>query len=80
MRIIKRILLFIALIISINKVNAQKKSGRYIIFEGTADAKYNGEYVHIYNNILKENFKIYNYVNPSSSVSQNSSTLYNKIS
>jgi len=47
----KKILLFIALVIAIGKVNAQQGN---IVIEGTADAKYNGEYVHIYNNVLKE--------------------------
>src|SRR6185503_3885981 len=47
----KKILLFIALVIAVGKVNAQQGN---IVIEGTADAKYNGEYVHIYNNVLKE--------------------------
>ena len=47
----KKILLFIALVIAVGKVNAQQGN---IVIEGTADAKYNGEYVHIYNNTLKE--------------------------
>jgi len=47
----KKILLFIVLVIAVGKVNAQQGN---IVIEGTADAKYNGEYVHIYNNVLKE--------------------------
>jgi len=47
----KKILLFIVLIATISKVGAQQVN---IVIEGTADPKYNGEYVHIYNNVLKE--------------------------
>ena len=54
MRTIKKLILFIALIAAINKVGAQNTGANNIVIEGTADAKYNGEYVHIYNNVLKE--------------------------
>ena len=47
----KKILLFIPLGIAVGKVYAQQGN---IVIEGTADAKFNGEYVHIYNNVLKE--------------------------
>ncbi len=50
----KKIILFIALIVAVSKVNAQNTGANNIVIEGTADAKYNGEYVHIYNNVLKE--------------------------
>jgi thiol-disulfide isomerase/thioredoxin len=50
----KKIILFIALIVAVNKLSAQNAGANNIVIEGTADAKYNGEYVHIYNNILKE--------------------------
>ena len=54
MKKIFRLILFIILL-AINKVNAQQgNNDQSIVFEGTADAKYNGEYVHIYNNVLKE--------------------------
>lgn len=46
----KKILLFIMLAAGISKAVAQGN----IVIEGTADPKYNGEYVHIYNNALKE--------------------------
>lgn len=46
----KKILLFIVLAAGISKGVAQGN----IVIEGTADPKYNGEYVHIYNNALKE--------------------------
>ncbi|SHN20977.1 TlpA disulfide reductase family protein [Mucilaginibacter sp. OK098] len=54
MRTIKKLILFIALIAAINKVGAQNTGANNIVIEGTADARYNGEYVHIYNNVLKE--------------------------
>ena len=47
----KKILLIIVLITAISKAGAQQGN---IVIEGTADPKYNGEYVHIYNNALKE--------------------------
>ena len=47
-----RVLLFIALV-TICRSYAQTTAG-YIVFEGTADTKYNGEYVHIYNRLLNE--------------------------
>lgn len=50
----KKIILFIALIAAVNKVTAQTGGANNIVIEGTADVKYNGEYVHIYNNVLKE--------------------------
>jgi thiol-disulfide isomerase/thioredoxin len=52
----KRTFKFILLIalIAINRVNAQSTGANNIVIEGTADTKYNGEYVHIYNNVLKE--------------------------
>jgi thiol-disulfide isomerase/thioredoxin len=50
----RRIILFIALVVAVNKVSAQSTGANNIVIEGTADAKYNGEYVHIYNNVLKE--------------------------
>ncbi|MDB5087608.1 MAG: Thiol-disulfide isomerase or thioredoxin [Mucilaginibacter sp.] len=50
----KKLILFIALVVAINKVSAQNTGANNIVIEGTADAKYNGEYVHIYNNVLKE--------------------------
>lgn len=50
----KKIILFIALVVAVNKVSAQNAGANNIVIEGTADAKYNGEYVHIYNNVLKE--------------------------
>lgn len=46
----KKILLFIVLAVGVHKAIAQGN----IVIEGTADPKYNGEYVHIYNNALKE--------------------------
>jgi thiol-disulfide isomerase/thioredoxin len=49
----KLMILFVALI-AMNKVNAQDSSAQMIVFQGTADAKYNGEYVHIYNHMLNE--------------------------
>ena len=48
-----KFILLIALI-AINRVNAQSAGVNNIVIEGTADTKYNGEYVHVYNNILKE--------------------------
>jgi len=53
MKNINRLLLFITLL-AIGKANAQTAASGDIMFEGTADAKYNGEYVHIYNHLLKE--------------------------
>jgi len=47
----KKILLFIVLIAAIGKAGAQQGN---IVIEGTANPQYNGEYVHIYNNALKE--------------------------
>jgi thiol-disulfide isomerase/thioredoxin len=38
---------------AVSRLYAQVDTGS-IVFEGTADAKYNGEYVHIYNHLLKE--------------------------
>lgn len=47
----KKILLFILLTTAISKTNAQQG---IIVIEGTVDPKYNGEFVHIYNNALKD--------------------------
>ena len=53
-KIFKSAGLFIALI-TINKVQAQDNQS--IIFKGTTDPKYNGEFVHIYNNRMAEEEK-----------------------
>jgi len=52
----KRKLKFVLLIVlaAISKVQAQDVNSPAIVFEGTADAKYNGEFVHIYNHLLNE--------------------------
>lgn len=51
---ITRVSLLVAML-AISKVNAQTgDTDKLIVFKGTADAKYNGEFVHIYNNVLKE--------------------------
>jgi thiol-disulfide isomerase/thioredoxin len=49
----KLMILFVALI-AMNKVKAQDSAAQLIVFQGTTDAKYNGEYVHIYNHLLNE--------------------------
>jgi thiol-disulfide isomerase/thioredoxin len=54
MKKIFKLTLLIALI-AMSRVKAQSTSNdQLIVFEGTADVKYNGQFVHIYNNTLHE--------------------------
>jgi len=48
-----KFILLIALAV-ISKVQAQDTGSPMIVIEGTADEKYNGEFVHIYNHLLNE--------------------------
>ncbi|SHG34869.1 TlpA disulfide reductase family protein [Pedobacter caeni] len=48
---IKNTILLLMVVFAFNKVMAQNKN-ELIVFQGTANSKYNGEYVHIYNNML----------------------------
>ncbi|MDB5158015.1 MAG: AhpC/TSA family protein, partial [Mucilaginibacter sp.] len=54
-----KLIVLIALILT-NKADAQGNKNPYIIFQGTADAKYNGEFVHLYNSTLHDSAMVAN--------------------